>query len=439
MRTTKREMNFYSIYDRAGLEKHLEDMAAKGWMLDRMGQYLWYYRRTEPRKLRFAVSYFPSASVFDPAPSEKQETYREFCEHAGWNLAGASAQLEVYWHEDENAVPLVTDPMMEIKTIHKTAKKTVILSNVLLLLIVIMNLVRSVQFYYRNTIDSLLSDSNVWLTIAMAFVGIFCIAELVRYFVWYFKAKKAAELEERFIDTKNTSTYTKLFLGFLVILMLYSMLQGNILVGAVIIGYTILIFAIVLGIKNVLKENGVSAGINRTVTLISCYVVSLIVTSIVTFFIFRNIEPQKNYPDEIPLSIEDIAMMRPEEYSIEKNIKESSSLRELSVRQENLDYNKEAPELSYAIIDVKIAAIFDSCVNYFLREASRYNDDMEYREVQDEIWGANTVYRLYEGSEYMDTYLLCYENRIVRISLYDFDTEQNPAFAKIISEKVKPN
>ena len=93
MRTTKREMNFYSIYDRAGLEKHLEDMAAKGWMLDRMGQYLWYYRRTEPRKLRFAVSYFPSASVFDPAPSEKQETYREFCEHAGWNLAGASAQL----------------------------------------------------------------------------------------------------------------------------------------------------------------------------------------------------------------------------------------------------------------------------------------------------------------------------------------------------------
>jgi hypothetical protein len=273
----------------------------------------------------------------------------------------------------------------------------------------------------------------------MAFAGIFCIAELVRYFVWYFKAKKAAELEERFIDTKSTSTYTKIFLGFLVILMLYSILQGNILVGAVIIGYTILIFAIVLGVKNVLKENGVSAGINRTVTLISCYVVSLIVTSIVTFFIFRNIEPQKNYPDEIPLSIEDIAMMRPEEYSIEKNIKESSSLRELSVRQENLDYNKEAPELSYAIIDVKIAAVYDSCVNYFLREASRYDDDMEYREVQDEIWGANTVYRLYEGSEYMDTYLLCYEHRIVRISLYDFDTEKNPAFAKIISEKVKPN
>ena len=29
-------MNFYSIYDRTGLEKHLEDMAAKGWMLDKI-------------------------------------------------------------------------------------------------------------------------------------------------------------------------------------------------------------------------------------------------------------------------------------------------------------------------------------------------------------------------------------------------------------------
>lgn len=461
MRTTKREMNFYSIYDRAGLEKHLEEMAAKGWMLDKIGQYLWYYRRSEPRNIRFAVSYFPSASVFDPAPSEKQETYREFCEHSGWKLAGASAQLEVYWNEDENAVPLATDPLVEIQTIHKTAIKTVILSNVLLLLIVIMNLVRSVQFYYRNTIDSLLSDSNFWITIAMAFAGVFCIMELVRYFAWYFKAKKMAECEERFFTPKRTIQFTTgmitVFLVLFVIGFLSFALDESMLVGAIIIGYTLLIFAIVYGIKYVLKVKKASTNVNRTVTLISCFVVSMIVTSAATFLIFRNADITEQeahkvvgtyehagwnfevYADEIPLYIEDFTYVEDVEYYYYKEVEESSALKQVSARQEKVGYEVEAPELSYAIIDVKIPALYDNCVDYFLREASRYNDEIEYREIQDESWEANTVYRLYEGSEYMDTYLLCYENRIVRVSLYDYDMENNPATAKIISEKVKPN
>ena len=442
MRTTKIEMNLYSIYDRAGLEKHLEDMAAKGWMLDKMGQYLWYYRRTEARKLKFAVSFFPSASVFDPAPSEKQETYREFCEHAGWNLVGSSGQLEVYWHEDQNAVPLVTDPMMEIKTIHKTAKKTVILSNVLLLAIVIMNVCRTLLFYRYNTISALLSDSNLWMALEMVFVGVYCVSELIRYFAWYFKAKKIAESEERFLTTKSTIGYTKVMLGIMILLFVIGfasfMLDESILVGAVILGYTTAIFAIVFGIKSILKEMNASANVNRTITFISCFVVSLIVTSIATLFILRNIEPHQSYQEELPLSIEDLAVVEAAEYSCYENMEESSVLKRLSVRQESRS-SEDVPGLSYAVIDIKYSALYDVCVEAFLKGAGKYNSEIVYHEITDELWGAEKVYRLYEGTEYLNTYLLCYENRIVQISLYDFDTEQNLAFAKIISEKLKPN
>jgi len=461
MRTTKREMNFYSIYDRTGLEKHLEDMAAKGWMLDKIGQYFWYYRRSEPRKIQFAVSYFPSASTFDPAPSEKQETYREFCEHAGWKLAGASAQLEVYWNEDENAVPLTTDSLVEIQTIHKTAKKTVILSNVLLLVIAIMNICRTVHFYYNNTISAFLSDSNFWVTVAFVFAGILCLVELSRYFVWYFKAKKIAELEDRFIETKNTSRFTRGMLLFLVVLFAYCfvsfMLDESLMIGAIIIGYTVLIFGIVFGIKHVLKMKNASTQTNRTITLISCFVVSMLVTSIATFFIMKNINVLKQkehevvgtyehsgmtfevYKDELPLYLEDFTYVEGVDYSYYKEIEESSVLKQISVRQDKVNYGEEAPELSYAIIDVKLSSLYDTCVDYFLREASGYDDTMEYREVLEEAWEAKKVYKLCAGPEYLNTYLVCYENRIVRISLYDFDTEKNPAFAKIISEKLKPN
>jgi hypothetical protein len=216
------------------------------------------------------------------------------------------------------------------------------------------------------------------------------------------------------------------------------MLDESILVGAVILGYTFAIFAIVFGIKSILKEMNASANVNRTITFISCFVVSLIVTSVATIFLMRNIESHQNYQEELPLSIEDLAMVEIEEYSCYENMEESSVLKRLSVRQESSSL-EEVPELSYAVIDIKYPALYDVCVEDFLKGAGKYNSEIVYHEIADERWDAEKVYRLYEGAEYLNTYLLCYENRIVQISLYDFDTVQNPAFAKIISEKLKPN
>lgn len=442
MKNVKREMNMYSIYDRQGLQKHLEEMAAKGWMLDKMGQYIWYYRRTEPKKLRFAVSYFSSASVFDPSPSEKQETYREFCEHAGWKLAGAFAQMEIYWNEDENAVPLVTDPLVEIETIHKTAKKTIILSNILLLVIALMNIWRTLNWYKSNTISALLSDSNFWSLIAFGVAGLWCGIELFRYFTWYFQAKKIAEREDRFLETKSSAGFTKGALGLLLVMFLYVfisfMLEESILVGLVIIGYTFLIFAIVLGIRRILKDNNVSTKVNRIVTLISCYVVTIIVTSCATIFIFRNIEPKQSYEREAPLCVQDLTLVDEEGYLFDVDMKESSALSELTVIQDNLQH-EEAPILSYAILDVKIPKLYDICIDYFLREAGEYNSDIEYREVEVADWSTDKVYQMFNGAEHVDTYLLCYENKIVRVSFYNFDTNETLYFAKIVSEKLKPN
>ena len=63
MRETKRElMPQYSYYDRTGIAAHLADMAAKGWMLEKLGAWGWRYRRTEPKKLRFSLAFFPAAS-----------------------------------------------------------------------------------------------------------------------------------------------------------------------------------------------------------------------------------------------------------------------------------------------------------------------------------------------------------------------------------------
>ena len=461
MKDTKREINLYSIYDRTGLQKHLEEMAAKGWMLERIGQFFWHYRRSEAKKLRFAVSYFPGASTFDPAPSEKQETYREFCEHAGWKLAADSAQLEIYYNEDENAVPLVTDSLVEIETIHKTAKKTILMSSFLLLGIAIMQVGRFVYDYKRDTISFFLDNTNFFMLICWILIGVTSIVELANYFTWYFKAKKTAYADGSFVETKSRSGLMKMLLGVLIVMTICMFISMATSLGGVAVwislGYSAILFGLVFGVKKVLKKISAPAKLNRNITLFTCFLASVIATVFLTFLVFQNLDALRHknhkpvttyeydgwtfevYEDELPLYLEDLMEVGEKKYSCKKDEKKSFVLKQSSVRQDVLHSEEKGSELSYEIIDVKMPAIYDTCVNYYLREASRYDDMMEYREVQEEAWEAQKVYKLYAGPEYLNTYLVCYENRIVRISLYDFDTENNPAFAKIISEKLKPN
>lgn len=141
----------------------------------------------------------------------------------------------------------------------------------------------------------------------------------------------------------------------------------------------------------------------------------------------------------MPLYLEDFLDVQEINYSYKKDEKESFFLQQVSVIQEKLHYEKEAPELSYTIIDVKIPALYEVCVDYFLREASRYDETSEYRTIEDTRWDAKEVYKIFDGTSYVNTYLVCYENRLIRISLYDFIFTNDDEAVKIISEKLKPN
>ena len=70
MKDTRRRLEIFSTYDYCGIQRHLTKMAKRGWMLMEMGNYTWKYRRCEPSAERFAVTYFPEASAFDPEPGE---------------------------------------------------------------------------------------------------------------------------------------------------------------------------------------------------------------------------------------------------------------------------------------------------------------------------------------------------------------------------------
>ena len=141
MRETKRRLETFSFYDRTGLEKHLTKMAEEGWLLEKIGQFFWTYRRIGPKRLTFCTCCFPKASAFDAGPSEEQEIFYDFCQHSGWVLAAASAQLQVFYNERPDPVPIETDPVLEVDAIHRSMKKSMIPSQLLLLAVTTLNVV----------------------------------------------------------------------------------------------------------------------------------------------------------------------------------------------------------------------------------------------------------------------------------------------------------
>lgn len=104
----KRELNLYAFYDHTGLERHLEKMAANGWMLESVGTYALRYRRCEPKKLRFAVVYYPKTDSFCPdEPNHENLTFWDYCAGAGWQIVTQRDDTHIFYNEDLDAVPIV--------------------------------------------------------------------------------------------------------------------------------------------------------------------------------------------------------------------------------------------------------------------------------------------------------------------------------------------
>ena len=122
-RQKKQEINLYSYYDHAGIVRHLEDMARQGWQLEKAGSVFWTYRRCKPTELRYAVVYFSKASQFDPEPPAEQREFWELCKATGWELVTNRYQMQIFRNPAPDAIPIETDPVVQVENVRAAMKK----------------------------------------------------------------------------------------------------------------------------------------------------------------------------------------------------------------------------------------------------------------------------------------------------------------------------
>ncbi len=462
MKDRKRRIESFSFFNQEGISRHLEKMAAKGWMLERMTNFGWVYHRIEPKKVHFTVSYYPKASAFDPEPTEGEKTFQEFCEHTGWELVCTSAQMQIFYNEKEEPIPIQTEVSLEIESIHASAKKSFIPAYLLLLVVAFLQTGMFVSTLFSDPIELLSSPTRLFTGFCALILVLLCLVELVVYFFWYAKAGKAVE-QGGYIKASDTSKFQKYLLVAIVIGAIYWIINfvfcGEDLERIVTILICIYIpglIYIVNAVKTFLKRRKVSKGINRTVTIMCSFLFAFVIVGAISFgtiwaysnrFFVAKDEETYEYngitwiaqQDELPLVIEDMMETDYDEYIKARTGDESLFLGKYEMSQTpryGAENYSDIPYIEYTIIDIKVPFLYNTCKERMIYEEENLYKELGhiYKRVDAEPWGAKEVYRMYyEEESESNQYLVCYDNVLLEIQFGFEVTEQQ---MRIVGEQL---
>ena len=208
MKEIKRRIEFFSLYDHTNIEKHLEKMAAKGWLIENIGSTLWRYKKIKPQRLHFSVVYYPKKVNEGVVVSDDRQNFIDICSSGGWEYVINHGQMHIFCTKDENTPPIETDPEIQIECIHKFAKRDIINSNLAIIGCCFLLIAFWGYQMWKEPVEIITEEfCKVWF---MPFFIAFSIYNIISYLLWYKKAKAYAESGE-FAETKRILNITVLF------------------------------------------------------------------------------------------------------------------------------------------------------------------------------------------------------------------------------------
>ena len=454
MSTVKRTLVNVSFYDPEAIQRKLEQMAARGWMIQKAGNLFWTYTKIPPQKLRFAVTYFPGASEFDPKPSERQLEREELCAQDGWRLVLRWDAMQIFCTDREDAVPIDTDPVPQVDNIHRTMRKKVLVSQLLMVLLIFWSLYQQLSQLWRDPADYLSDNSRLFTIPLWLMLLLMTIYELVIYFRWGRRAKEAAE-HGVFLPVRSHPWLSWSAVGLATVFLLFSFSASSggflfLLSAAVVTSVPILLARWMLG---ALKRRGVSRWVNLAVTCAAIFVLVIAGTGVIVAASLRGWLPLGEesqpvgsyewrdwtwdiYDDPLPLEVEDLVQVDAR-WSKEARLQESPLLAYGDYRQDLLFTEEiQGYELRYEIADVKVPFLYDFVKDGFIRDNQDEVLEKYLIPVDPAPWEAEEVYQVsWSGGVLDDTYLVCWEKRIVEIKFYWTPTQEQ---IQIAAERLKP-
>ena len=412
MKKTKWTVPMYSFYDRTHIQNYLQAQAEKGWLVENAGTFAWKFRRIEPQKLRFSVVYFPKADLYDPEPSAQEETFREFCEHSGWHFAAAQAQMQIFYNESPDPVPIDTDPEIEVENIHKSMKKSLLPGYWLMILASLLQIASQCLGFFTNPVNYLSHNINLYFLVFWPSMLVLCILRLALYYRWRGRAMEAAEegqfLETRSIHQKIEQWWAIAALVWLVAMVLLGRSEVTTfgVIFGVIVGFGIIATQAVL--RSILKKRGCDARRNKKISIIATLVVTFVLIAVSSWVAVAAIESGAySRKREVPVKLSELVDLGGEECEVlVMEDGESLLLGQSNTLQYAGDWLSDRVELSCSAVYVKAGFLYDFCLQKEMETGLRH----PMTETDPTPWQAEMAWILGDQG-----YMLCYEDYIVTL------------------------
>lgn len=427
MRHKKFRLIWYQANDIAAMERKLERMAAKGWLLERVSNWGWHYRRAEPQAVKYAVTYFPDASVYDSGPTAGQETYADYCAAAGWAFVSAYGPMQFFRSTRPDPVPIETDEGEKLRAIHRSVLKTWVLGYVLLLGSNLLGLSTRLSDLRRAPL-SVLSDNGVLADLLLVCaLLVYLAAVLADYFIWYVRSKRAVARGGCCLEPH---TRARLWGGYVLLAFCAAAVlsrlagisdAGDAATWLYAFGGLALVIALVQGTLVLMKRRGCSRETTRAVFIGLVVALSFLYAGLAIPFAsslseadwakspdvayiytvhYGSMEISRSvYRDPLPVTLEELgfSVAESDHCSYEAEVQSSLLLERTIYRQQAYGEDSDLPALTIHRLTTRWGGLYRQCLAWLLEEA----DYVPMEPAALSLWGTQAGYATPEGGSYL--------------------------------------
>lgn len=406
------------------LEEYLEEKALEGWMLEDIICGFLIFKKNKPQKCKFTVDIFTD---------NNKDEYIEYCEAGGWKYLFQHDKFLIFYTGDKIITPIQTDEEIVLKKVRKSILRS-LLYNIFLIGLMISNLFTGEKNGYG--FFSEISDNGALLVMASLIIIIIgAVIDTVKDGLWYFKSNRAFKLNENInypslksLKVKNVCFSMYMCILGLMIINLFGDIGSN--KGHIFLAVFVVMCAVCISrIINILLKKYKKA--SKVLAVLICVVAIFISTNIIVSG--RDMINYVRNESQTPImSISDFIDMKTKTEYLYFDSSKSFLASSYTYSYEGYYSGTEAVDkvgsevyFDYEICKSKYKWIIDKTFETYLKRYKHF----EYEEVQDDNWGALTVYK---SDKLNGGYLLKYKDRVISVTgSIDFSKKN----IKLIKEK----
>lgn len=279
-------IDFYS-YEIDALETYLEEMALKGWMLEKFSNLYIKFRKIEPKNIKYKIDMVNDVALNKELGKKLSLEYRKKLQELGWSYSCECNKLQVFYKENEDKKSIIRKrENKDIQALFHNSLSQLILKILFISIILLNQLIlifKGENLNYLTNNGRLLGMSIMIIFISTCLIDLY---KLIKFRLGKNKEKESSTLWIRFKGSIITIIFLAAIIGVITIIFEKNKEDFDI---------TIIILSIISGLflLGYFTENKKDS-IRKKLTVSTCFIIAIVSIMVLNNFLVPNIFKSKS-------------------------------------------------------------------------------------------------------------------------------------------------